>query len=95
VTRIAARKERGDIECDVALIEGLMNDALVHREREFTRSSFGALTRRFPMHTDFSFDGIGNVPSKLRIGTEREDEQGGFYTQDVGGSIPYQINFRL
>ena len=55
---------------------------------EFTESSFGGLTRRFPKRTDSSFDGIVNTLHKLRIGTERDDEQHGLYTQVVGGSIP-------
>jgi hypothetical protein len=55
---------------------------------EFTRSSFGALTRYFPRPTVFFFDGIGSIRSKLRIGTERDDERNGFYTQVVAGSIP-------
>ena len=56
--------------------------------REFRRSSFGALTRGFPKRTDFSFDAIFSTPRKLRIGTERDDECDGLYTQVVGGSIP-------
>jgi hypothetical protein len=56
--------------------------------QEFTTSSFGGLTRWFPRRTDFYSDAIFNTPRKLRIGTERDDERDGLYTQVVGGSIP-------
>jgi len=40
-----------------------------------------------PKRTDFYFVGIVNIPSKLRIATERDDEQSDLYMQVFGGSI--------
>ena len=81
-------RREGTVGISAQAVRQATTQAASEARPEFTRSSLGGLTRCFPKRTDLYFDAIFNTPFELRIGTERDDERDGLYTQVVAGSIP-------